>query len=158
MPGELTGDQSTLVQAIFATNGQPEYLKQRSPRSLTPYGVNKTQWTNSLFDVFTGSQRYQIGACCKRAIKDMMYVRPLEKCIYIWRRLGGTLNFDYPIIIWYYYLPHCLKLYKNWECEWVNMQKDVTDNIMVFLSATEINIAEKQQWFMYYGLPDMPLY
>ena len=49
MPLDLTDDKSTLVQVMaWCRQVTSHYLSQWWPRSLSPYGVTRPQWVNSL--------------------------------------------------------------------------------------------------------------
>ena len=74
MPLDLTGDKSTLVQVMaWCRQATSHYLSQCWPRSLSPYGVTRPQWVNSLApgDVIwhcgTESTLAQVMACCLMA-------------------------------------------------------------------------------------------
>ena len=49
MPPDLTDDKSTLVQVMaWCRQATSHYLSQCWPRSLSPYGINRSQWVNTL--------------------------------------------------------------------------------------------------------------
>ena len=49
MPVDLTNDKSTLVQAMaWCHQVTSHYLSQCWPRSLSPYGISRSQWVNPL--------------------------------------------------------------------------------------------------------------
>ena len=50
---DLTDDKSTLVQVMaWCRQATSHYLGQCWPRSLSPYGVTRPQWVNSLYTVW----------------------------------------------------------------------------------------------------------
>ena len=50
MPQNPSDDKSTLVQVMaWCRQAASHYLSQCCPRSLSPYGVTRPQWVNSLF-------------------------------------------------------------------------------------------------------------
>ena len=50
---DLTDDKSTLVQVMaWCRQAASHYLSQCWPRSLSPYGVTRLQWVNSLYWIF----------------------------------------------------------------------------------------------------------
>ena len=71
---DFTDDQSTLVQVMaWCCQATSHYLSQCWPRSLSPYGVTRPQWVNSLWPSNTiwrhrsGSTLAEIMACCLTA-------------------------------------------------------------------------------------------
>ena len=71
---DLSDDKSTLVQVMaWCRQATSHYLNQCWPRSLTPYGVTRPPWVNSMWPSDTiwrhrpGSTQAQVRACCLTA-------------------------------------------------------------------------------------------
>ena len=81
MPQDFTDDKSTLAQVLaWCRQATSHYLSQCWPRSLTPYGVTRPQWVNTLIVDILSCQRHEpIFPRTSGAVYSRLYQLPHQK-------------------------------------------------------------------------------